>query len=61
MVTPEQRSQAKVVNYGLMYGMGASRLANETGMTPPEAKKFIKQYFRALPKVKEYLDGRLKL
>jgi len=60
MVTPEMRSQAKVVNYGLMYGMGASRLANETGMTPPEAKKFINAYFRALPKVKEYLDGSLQ-
>ena len=41
MVTPELRSQAKVINYGLVYGMGASRLANETGMTPPEAKQFI--------------------
>ena len=60
MVTPELRSQAKVVNYGLMYGMGASRLANETGMTPPEAKRFIEAYFRALPKVKEYLDGSLQ-
>ncbi|MBL8730856.1 MAG: DNA polymerase I, partial [Planctomycetes bacterium] len=40
MVTPELRNQAKVVNYGLMYGMGASRLAAETGMRPPEAKKF---------------------
>jgi DNA polymerase-1 len=60
MVTAEMRSQAKVINYGLMYGMGASRLANETGMTPPEAKKFINAYFRALPKVKDYLDGSLE-
>jgi DNA polymerase-1 len=60
MVTPELRNQAKVVNYGLMYGMGASRLANETGMRPPEAKKFIESYFRALPGVKRYLDGSLQ-
>ena len=60
MVTPELRNQAKVVNYGLMYGMGASRLANETGMRPPEAKKFIEAYFRALPGVKRYLDGSLQ-
>jgi DNA polymerase I len=60
MVTPELRNQAKIVNYGLMYGMGASRLANETGMRPPEAKKFIKSYFRALPGVKEYLDKSLE-
>ena len=59
MVTPEMRSQAKAINYGLMYGMGASRLASETGMTPPEAKQFIKSYFRALPKVKEFLDSTL--
>jgi len=60
MVTPELRNQAKIVNYGLIYGMGASRLANETGMRPPEAKKFIKSYFRALPGVKEYLDNSLE-
>ena len=60
MVTPELRNQAKIINYGLMYGMGASRLANETGMRPPEAKKFINSYFRALPGVKAYLDGSLE-
>ncbi|MCR9247898.1 MAG: DNA polymerase I [bacterium] len=59
MVTPELRNQAKIVNYGLMYGMGASRLARETGMRPPEAKKFIKNYFKALPGVKRYLDDSL--
>lgn len=60
MVSPELRNQAKIINYGLMYGMGASRLANETGMRPPEAKKFIKSYFRALPGVKDYLDRSLE-
>jgi DNA polymerase-1 len=60
MVTPELRNQAKIINYGLMYGMGASRLANETGLRPPEAKKFIESYFRALPGVKRYLDGSLQ-
>ncbi len=59
LVTPELRNQAKVINYGLMYGMGASRLAKETGMRPPEAKKFIERYFQALPGVKRYLDGSL--
>ena len=60
MVSPELRNQAKIINYGLMYGMGASRLANETGMRPPEAKKFINSYFRALPGVKAYLDRSLE-
>jgi len=59
MVTPELRNQAKVINYGLMYGMGASRLARETGMRPPQAKRFISDYFRALPGVKRYLDESL--
>lgn len=61
MVSPELRNQAKVINYGLMYGMGASRLGNETGMTPVEARKFIEAYFRALPGVKRYLDQSLQL
>ncbi|MBL8753115.1 MAG: DNA polymerase I [Planctomycetes bacterium] len=60
MVTPELRNQAKVINYGLMYGMGASRLAAETGMRAPEAKRFIDAYFRALPGVKRYLDESLQ-
>ncbi len=59
MVTPELRNQAKIVNYGLMYGMGPSRLGHETGMTPPEAKRFIDAYFRALPRVKAWLDATL--
>jgi DNA polymerase-1 len=40
--------------------MGASRLAQETGLRPPEARRFIDSYFRALPGVKRYLDGSLK-
>jgi DNA polymerase-1 len=59
MVTPELRAQAKAINYGLIYGMGASRLAAQTGMTPPQAKKFIESYFRALPRVKAFLDDTL--
>ncbi len=60
LVSPELRNQAKVINYGLMYGMGASRLGNETGMTPVEARRFIEAYFRALPGVKRYLDSSLE-
>ncbi len=59
MVTPDLRSQAKVINYGLVYGMGPSRLARETGMTPVEARKFIDAYFAAFPGVKAWLDGTL--
>ncbi|MGE0142376.1 MAG: DNA polymerase I [Planctomycetota bacterium] len=59
MVTPELRAQAKVINYGIVYGMGASRLASETGMTAVEARKFIDAYFAAFPGVKSWLDGTL--
>ncbi|HMQ20996.1 MAG TPA: DNA polymerase I [Planctomycetota bacterium] len=54
------RNHAKVVNYGLIYGMGVQRLANETGMSQVEAKKFIDAYFRAMPRVKAWLDGTLE-
>ena len=60
MVPPDLRSQAKAINYGLMYGMGPQRLAGETGMTLKESKDFIASYFKALPKVKSYLDKTLE-
>ncbi len=60
MVTPEMRAQAKVVNYGLVYGMGPSRLAAETGMTAAEARRFIDSYFGAFPGVKRWLDSTLE-
>ena len=59
LVTPELRSHAKVINYGLIYGMGASRLAGETGMSRKEAQAFIDAYFEALPGVKKWLDTTL--
>ncbi|NDJ52717.1 MAG: DNA polymerase I [Chloroflexi bacterium] len=55
-VTSTQRSFAKSVNFGLMYGMGAFRLARESGLTRDEAEAFIKAYFERFPKVRQYLD-----
>jgi DNA polymerase-1 len=61
MVTPELRGRAKAINFGIVYGMGATRLADETGMTRKEAVEFIDRYFAAYPKVREYLDrGRME-
>ena len=61
MVTPELRNRAKAINFGIVYGMGATRLAEETGMTRKEAIEFIERYFGAYPKVREYLDrGRIE-
>ena len=55
-VTPEQRRFAKTVNFGVMYGMSAFRLANELNISRTEAKNFIDQYFRTYSSVKKFLD-----
>ena len=55
-VTYEQRSFAKRVNFGLMYGMGAFRLARDSDLTLAEAEAFISTYFERMPGVKEYID-----
>jgi DNA polymerase-1 len=56
-VTPEMRSRAKAINFGIIYGMGAQRLSGEIGVTLKEAAAFIEQYFATFPQVKEWLDG----
>lgn len=55
-VTYEQRSFAKRVNFGLIYGMGAYRLARDSDLTLAEARKFIDTYFKRLPDVERYLN-----
>jgi len=55
-VTYEQRSFAKAVNFGLMYGMGAYRLARDSNLTLAEAEDFIAHYFQQFPGVRAYLD-----
>ncbi len=55
-VSYEQRSFAKRVNFGLMYGMGAFRLARDSDLTLAEAEDFISTYFERMPGVKEYID-----
>ncbi len=55
-VTYEQRSFAKRVNFGLMYGMGAFRLARDSELTLPEAEDFIATYFERIPGVERYID-----
>jgi DNA polymerase-1 len=56
-VTPELRSRAKAINFGIVYGMGPGRLARDTGLTQDEARAFIASYFESYPKIKAYLDG----
>jgi len=59
LVTREMRSRAKAVNFGLLYGMGATRLARETGLTMMEAKRFIERYFDSFPKVRGWRETTL--
>ena len=56
-VTGSQRRQAKAINFGLIYGMGAFSLSRSTGITLAEAEDFVASYFRQFPGVKKYLDG----
>ncbi len=54
-VSYEQRSFAKRVNFGLMYGMGAFRLARDSDLTLAEAEAFISTYFERMPGVEQYI------
>jgi len=56
-VGEEMRRRAKVVNFGILYGMGSQRLAREQGIPQKEAGEFIEAYFKRLPRVKQYLDA----
>ncbi|HZD11273.1 MAG TPA: DNA polymerase, partial [Candidatus Binatia bacterium] len=55
-VTYQQRQFAKNVNFGLIYGMGAYRLARESGLTLAEAENYIKEYFERFPGIEDYLE-----
>jgi len=60
-ITEKMRDAAKRVNFGIIYGMGPYALAGDIGVSHEEAKKFIKEYFKRYPKVKEYLDNQIKI
>jgi len=51
-----KRNFAKSINFGLLYGMGSRKLANELNISVKEAKEIIEAYFRAFPTVKSYLE-----
>ena len=59
-VTKEQRRAAKVINFGVMYGMSAKGLSDATGMSVVEAKQFIDDYFAVRRPIKDYLEKTLK-
>jgi len=55
-VTDEQRSRCKTVNFGIIYGQGPFGLSKTTGMSQPEAKKFIEDYFKRYSAIKVFMD-----
>ncbi len=56
-VTPTMRSNAKAVNFGIIYGMSSFGLGQEINVSRKEAEEYIKQYFATYPTIKSYLDG----
>ena len=55
-VTPEMRRRAKVINFGIIYGMGVSALKQNLGSTREEAQTFLNEYFATFSKLASYLD-----
>ncbi len=59
-VTPEMRRIAKMVNFGLLYGMGSFGLSERLGISRHEAGNIIDRYFSALPGIQPYIEGMVK-
>jgi DNA polymerase-1 len=60
MVTPDHRRQAKVVNFGIVYGLSAFGLSQNLGIEPSEARKFIDAYFEKYAGVRTFIDTTLE-
>jgi DNA polymerase I len=60
-VNAEARRLAKVINFGIIYGMGSQRLAGELGIALAEASDYIKRYFERLPGVRAWLDDTVRI
>lgn len=60
MVTPQMRREAKVINFGIIYGMSAFGLSRELGISPKIAKAYIDGYFQKYRGVRDYLDSTIE-
>jgi DNA polymerase I len=60
MVTPDHRRQAKVVNFGIVYGLSAFGLSQQLGIESAEAKQFIAAYFEKYSGVRAFIDKTLE-
>jgi len=58
-VTKDQRRAAKVINFGVLYGMSPHGLSAATGMSFPQAKDFIDQYFELRKPIRKFIDDTL--
>ncbi|MFT5213713.1 MAG: DNA polymerase-1, partial [Patiriisocius sp.] len=58
-VTREQRSNAKTVNFGIVYGVSAFGLSNQTDLSRSEAKELIDTYYETYPKLKSYMSAQV--
>jgi len=58
-VTKEMRSNAKTVNFGIIYGVSAFGLSQQSSLSRKEAAEIIKNYFATYPKLKEYMDANI--
>ena len=59
-VTKDMRRQAKAVNFGILYGISPFGLAEDIGISPKEAKKFIETYFETYPGIKDYMNKEIE-
>jgi DNA polymerase-1 len=55
-ITPQQRSSAKAINFGIIYGMSEYGLAKQLGISSAEAREYINSYFAEYPEIKTYID-----
>jgi len=58
-VTKEQRSHAKIVNFGIIYGVSAFGLSNQTNLTRSESKLIIENYYNSYPLLKEFMSNQI--
>jgi DNA polymerase-1 len=59
-VTPEMRRNAKMVNFGIIYGISAFGLAERLNISRTEAKEIIENYFKQYPGIKDYMDSSIE-
>ena len=59
-VSNEQRSHAKVVNFGIIYGVSAFGLSNQTNLSRAESKAIIENYYKSFPKLKDFTNEQVE-